>query len=122
MPLALLTLRSLLFAGSVPAGLMRVAADDGAADATGLHLVLCTSEGLREVWLASDGSLGMLEGYWSAFPTSTVLSSDALERTLLLIAGAAGVFLPLVGLTLIGLALVEATLYLTRRRALQAAS
>ncbi|NIZ12986.1 hypothetical protein [Phaeobacter sp. HF9A] len=51
--LRLLLLVALLFAGTVPAGMMPVSAADG----DGMRLVLCTDEGPREVWLAADGTV-----------------------------------------------------------------
>jgi len=42
---------ALLLAGMVPQGMMRV------ADATGQRLVLCTPDGPREIWMASDGAV-----------------------------------------------------------------
>lgn len=58
MRLGLLILRSLLLiailvAGTLPAGMMRVAADHG----PGMRLVLCTDTGPQEVWMAQDGTV-----------------------------------------------------------------
>lgn len=44
-----LLLLSLLLAGMVPDGMMRQAGADG------MHLVLCTADGVQEVWLSEDG-------------------------------------------------------------------
>lgn len=44
-----LLLLSLLLAGMVPDGMMRQAGADG------MRLVLCTTDGVQEVWLSEDG-------------------------------------------------------------------
>ncbi|MCZ4351201.1 hypothetical protein O4H61_01595 [Roseovarius aestuarii] len=51
-----LLLIALLFSGTVPDGMMRVA-----QPGEGLRLVLCTPEGISEVWLAEDGSVTPVE-------------------------------------------------------------
>ncbi|MFV0490389.1 MAG: DUF2946 family protein [Pseudorhodobacter sp.] len=48
--LRLFLLIALMLSGSVPPGMMRI------ADGDGMRLVLCTTEGAQEVWLAEDGS------------------------------------------------------------------
>jgi hypothetical protein len=50
-PLRALLLIALTLAGTVPAGMMRVSGGDG------LRLVLCTPDGVQEVWLAEDGTV-----------------------------------------------------------------
>ncbi|NKX76016.1 hypothetical protein HGG73_17935 [Rhodobacteraceae bacterium R_SAG3] len=46
-------LAALVFAGTVPVGMMRVSAQNG----EGIRLVLCTDEGTREVWMREDGTI-----------------------------------------------------------------
>lgn len=47
--LSTLLLLALILAGTVPEGMMRV------ADESGQRLVLCTSDGPREIWMGADG-------------------------------------------------------------------
>ncbi len=51
--LSMVLLLALLLSGTVPQGMMRVAG----ADADGVRLVLCTPDGLRDAWMAPDGTI-----------------------------------------------------------------